>query len=173
MEGYIAIYGTGNNVALYPKSSLISATVPSNNTVLLKFKGTNSAVATFGTPAMTGSGSTQSVDSIAVTNGGGFYTSVPTVTLSTGNATATAVLTNGAVTSVTIGGTNNNYSAAPTVSIGAPDFVATSARDEVEITVREGKASDFISFLAGEFGVGIKAGQRFVTTIGSITKGIY
>lgn len=172
MEGHIAIYGSGNNVALYPKSSLISATVPSDNTVLLKFRGTNSAVATLGTPVMTGTAPNQSVDSIPVTNGGGFYTSVPTVTIS-GNATGTAVLTNGAVTSITIGGTNDSYSAAPTVSIDAPDFVATPARDEVEITVREGKASDFISFLAGEEGVGIRSGQRFVTAIGSITKGIY
>ena len=103
----------------------------------------------------------------------GYSQDEESIDIGTGNATGTAVLTNGAVTSITIGGTNDSYSAAPTVSIDAPDFVATPARDEVEITVREGKASDFISFLAGEEGVGIRTGQRFVTAIGSITKGIY
>ena len=172
MKGFIAIYGSGNNVALYPKSSLISATVASDDTVLLKFKGSNSAVATTGTPVMTGSGSTQSVDSIPIVNGGGFYTSVPSVTIS-GNATGTAVLTDGAVTSITVGGTNNSYSAAPTVSIDAPDFVATPARDEVLITVIEDKANAFIGFLAGEAEVSVRSGQRFVASIGTITKGVY
>lgn len=172
MNGFIAIYGSGNDVALYPKSALISATIPSDNKVLLKFRGSNSAVATLGAPVMTGTAPNQSVGSIAVTNGGGFYTSVPTVTIS-GNATGTAVLTNGAVTSITIGGTNDSYSAAPTVSIEAPDFAATPARDEVILSIDKNKAAEFIAVLAQGENYSVRPGKNFVSAVDSITKGVY
>ena len=61
---------------------------------------------------------TGSVRTIAVSNGGNGYTSVPLVTLNGGGgsgATATANVVNGVVTSITVNAVGSNYTAAPTV----------------------------------------------------------
>lgn len=60
---------------------------------------------------------------ITITNGGGAYKSVPTVTFTgdgTTAATATAVLTNGVVTSITLIDGGEGYTVAPTITISAP-----------------------------------------------------
>ena len=64
------------------------------------------------------------VNNVAVNTAGGYYSSVPTVTesVNTGNATYTAVLTNGVLTSITVTGANNNYTGTPTLTIEAPEL---------------------------------------------------
>jgi hypothetical protein len=60
---------------------------------------------------------------VTVTNPGSGYASVPAVTFSGGagtGAAATAVLTNGSVTSVTVTNGGSGYTSDPTVTIAAP-----------------------------------------------------
>lgn len=59
------------------------------------------------------------VASYVVTEGGSGYTGAPVVTVS-GNATATAVVSNGIVTNVNVNAAGSGYTTAPTVSIAAP-----------------------------------------------------
>lgn len=69
--------------------------------------------------------SSAAVNSVVVNSPGGYYSAVPTVTesVNTGNATYTAVLTNGVLTSITIGGANNNYNVGPpTLTISGPEL---------------------------------------------------
>ena len=91
--------------------------MPSASTAILENAGMATATATIAGGA---------VNTITVTNGGFGYTTAPVVTLTGGgsggsfvNATATAHLTNGVVTSITFTG-GSGYVAAPTVTIALP-----------------------------------------------------
>ena len=66
----------------------------------------------------------EEVRTITVTNGGAGYTSVPTVSFTGGGgsgATATAVISSGAVTSILVTSGGEDYEEAPTVTISEPD----------------------------------------------------
>ena len=73
------------------------------------------------------------ITGFTITNGGGYFTSAPTIVLSgstSGYSYTTCTLTNGVITAITLPltGGNNNFSSAPTVSVyggGLPSFTAS------------------------------------------------
>lgn len=67
----------------------------------------------------------EEVRTITVTNGGEGYTTSPTVTFTKGGgsgAAATAIVTNGSVTSIVVTSGGEDYQTAPTVTISEPDI---------------------------------------------------
>ena len=80
------------------------------------------------------------ISSIAVTNGGSGYSTVPTVTITGGGgygATAQATIATGAVTAINILNPGRGYSSAPTVTIsggGGSSATATATRSTITYT---------------------------------------
>jgi hypothetical protein len=76
-----------------------------------------------------GNAGNRGVATITVNSGGSGYTTAPTVTITGGGgsgATATATVSGGAVTAVTVTARGLNYSSVPTVSFGGPGTGATA-----------------------------------------------
>lgn len=102
------------------------------------------------------------VRSIAVTNGGLGYIDIPEVTITGGggsNATATATIQNGSVTSVNILSGGAGFTSAPTVTIAPPrvidyNAVATKIVEIVNGTLISGPYYDFLTASVSGFARG-------------------
>ena len=119
---------------------------------------------------LTTTGGVVRADTLAISNAGGYYETAPTIS-NVGNATITAVLTNGILTSVTVAGTNNNATTIDqTLTITAPTTNPNiKAYDEVLINCVPGKEQSFISAIPGIRQ--IKDLKDFVINVESILKG--
>lgn len=91
----------------------------SNGTAGLSYVGcTAVATATRTGSLVTGVTFQGNLKFIDVTNGGSGYTSAPTVNISSGTATAVAVLQNGSVNYVQVTSSGSGYTSAPTITFG-------------------------------------------------------
>ena len=83
------------------------------------------------------------VKGITLTNGGGYYSTPPTVTITGGGgsgATATATVVDGVVTGINLTNLGNNYTSNPTVTLSAPP---PSVQAVVNVTLSGGGASSY------------------------------
>ena len=114
MSKFIQISGiSAINKGLYPLESLISASSPEDDKVLLKFKGSQSTVAT--ATAVAGFPVTATV-----TGGGSGYSSAPTLTVTGGGGTGctmTCTISGNAVNAVNITNAGSGYTTPPEVAV--------------------------------------------------------
>ncbi len=167
---FIKFKGTTAKTALYPKENILSVDLISSTSMRIRM-GTM-ATKTTATATATISGS--AVNAVTVTNNGGIYAATPTITETAngGNATYTVTMSNGVVTSIAFGGTNDNYSSAPTLQISAPEFSA-SGYDEIRLNIKDGSADRLLTAIMSPGDVTIEADafQHAVQEIGVFTKG--
>ncbi len=120
---------------------------------------TNGQTAT-ATANMGGVSPTKFVSSCSIVNGGSGYTTAPAVSFSGGGgtgATATANLTGGVVTSITIDTPGSSYSSAPAVTIAPPPPVYTTfwSNDGTSVAGSEPSAAVGVGVSGGLFTVGL------------------
>ena len=176
---FIKILGAGQALtAMYPLENLLSLDLSSSTVVRIRFKSTISKTTAAATVSMTGSGSTQTAASVAITNPGGVYGTVPVITpsVASGNNTGvfTAVLSNGLLTGVTISGTADNYSATPTLSFPSANF-GTSSYDECLLNMESSAAVKTLMSQISEMddnAIDLEAGFNGIVSVSSLTKGI-
>lgn len=167
---FIKFKGTTAKTALYPKENILSVDLISSTSMRIRM-GT---MATKTTATATATISGNAVNAVTVTNPGGIYATTPTITETAngGNATYTVSMNNGVVTSIAFGGTNNNYSSAPTLELSAPEF-SNSAYDEIRLNIKNGTADRIMTAIMGPGDVTIEAGaySNAVEEIGVFQKG--
>jgi hypothetical protein len=129
----ISIFGGGNVTTTATLGSLINSISFTNNPIgsfqTQPIVSYNSGGVINITANMTGN----AITGFTITNGGGYFTSAPTIVLSgssSGYSYTTCTLTNGVISGITLPltGGNNNFSSAPTVSVyggGLPSFTAS------------------------------------------------
>ncbi len=98
--------------------------------------------------------SATSVASIAVTNGGSGYTSAPSVSFSSGAATATAIVSGGQVTAVLITNGGTGYGAAPTITFGGPGAGATATAQLAGTLTSSSLVGSTLTFNVGALAAG-------------------
>ena len=167
---FIKFKGTTAKTALYPKEKILSIDLISSQSMRIRI-GTM-ATKTTATATATISGS--AVNAVTVTNPGGIYAAVPTLTETAngGNATYTVTVSNGIIKGIAAAGTNNNYSSAPTLQISAPEFAST-AYDEIRLNIKEGSADRVLTAIMSPGDVTIEADAftHAIEEIGVFTKG--
>jgi hypothetical protein len=167
---FIKFKGSTTKTALYPKEKLLSIDLINSQSMRIRI-GT---MATKTTATATATISGNEITAVTVTNPGGIYAAVPTLTETAngGNATYTVTVSNGVVKGIAAGGTNNNYSSAPTLEISAPEFAST-AYDEIRLNIKEGSADRVLTAIMSPGDVTIEADAftHAIEEIGVFTKG--
>lgn len=167
---FIKFKGSTAKTALYPKEKILSIDLISSQSMRIRI-GT---MATKTTATATATISGNAVNAVTVTNPGGIYAAVPTLTETAngGNATYAVTVSNGVIKGIAAGGTNNNYSSAPTLQISAPEFAST-AYDEIRLNIKEGSADRILTAIMSPGDVTIEADAftHAIEEIGVFTKG--
>jgi len=155
----VNVYATGRDIASGLRTILLSETGLGAATTIQQYQINTGATTQVNAivPYTTGSGySTATVTILG--NGGAGYTSAPTVVFSGGGgsgATATANLTGGAVTSVTVNAGGSGYTSAPTVTlvggggIGAAYTSHIGSGAVTSVTVRPGSGATATANIVG------------------------
>ena len=129
------------NTVAAPNAAFTGANVWLGGVGNVHITGGAATAAVLGAISLNGSGN---VTAIAITSGGSGYDIPPIITISgsnSGAATATAVLTDGVVTTVTIVAPGTGYSS-PTVTIGSPSVKYLSTDGANNLSWREVSASN-------------------------------
>jgi hypothetical protein len=146
---YPAAFSTGN-----------PGTVAQNSTIVVTFDATAHASA-----SLTGGG----VNAVSITNGGGLYSSAPSVVFSGGGgsgAAGSAVMLGGAVVGVTITAAGTGYTSAPTVTFTGGGVASPAA---VTVTLNaDGNHGDVTSIAAAINAAGIPLVKAAVQSWGGV-----
>ena len=171
---FIKFKGTTAKTALYPKEKILSIDLISSQSMRIRIGTMATKTTATATATISGGGGSGSVNAVTVTNPGGIYAAAPTLTETAngGNATYAVTVSNGVIKGIAAGGTNNNYSSAPTLQISAPEFAST-AYDEIRLNIKEGSADRILTAIMSPGDVTIEADAftHAIEEIGVFTKG--
>lgn len=134
-QAFILATPFGGSATPVAKISQFRLSLYTSATVITDYQWTMSAAASVGQATLIAQGALGQVLSVEISNGGGAYVSVPSVSFTGGGsgATATAVVTNGVVTAINVTAPGANYTGSG-ITIATPQSPAIQATAHATIT---------------------------------------